>query len=287
MILLDLAFIAPGCRGDLARQGHLVGHELVPRRRSVAVGSEPLPRLARDDRPGRILASRRTDSSSGPSHKLAAKGLIWYPVPELRAAGYEIPRTLGRASDARRTTSGPRGTPPGASDGNPGTRVAGPAPTGSRTSCWREPAPRHTTIGPSIGLPFDSPAVRRRVPEAWTRSCSTRAPCAAAPKAPRATSFFERTSADARRPAGLLAPPPGELRCRLPAEVRWAGRPTSSRSLRWPGEVHASSGAGDMIAAFSDRPEVREVVRFLLGPDYGAEMVETGGIPVGEPSFRP
>ena len=31
-----------------------------------------------------------------------------------------------------------------------------------------------------------------------------------------------------------------------------------------------------MITAFSDRPEVREVVRFLLGSDYGAEMVKSG-----------
>jgi alpha-glucoside transport system substrate-binding protein len=29
-----------------------------------------------------------------------------------------------------------------------------------------------------------------------------------------------------------------------------------------------------MVAAFVDRPEVREVVRFLLGPEFGAEMTE-------------
>jgi len=31
-------------------------------------------------------------------------------------------------------------------------------------------------------------------------------------------------------------------------------------------------GAGDMIAAFTDRPEVREVVRFLISPEFGAGM---------------
>lgn len=35
-------------------------------------------------------------------------------------------------------------------------------------------------------------------------------------------------------------------------------------------------GAGSMVAAFADRPEVREVVRFLLGPDYGAVEAERG-----------
>ncbi len=32
-------------------------------------------------------------------------------------------------------------------------------------------------------------------------------------------------------------------------------------------------GAGDMIGVFSDRPEVRELVRYLLGPTYGESIV--------------
>jgi alpha-glucoside transport system substrate-binding protein len=31
-------------------------------------------------------------------------------------------------------------------------------------------------------------------------------------------------------------------------------------------------GAGDQIGVFSDRPEVREVVRYMLGPQYGTEL---------------
>jgi alpha-glucoside transport system substrate-binding protein len=30
-----------------------------------------------------------------------------------------------------------------------------------------------------------------------------------------------------------------------------------------------------MIAAFADRPEVRELARFILGPEFGTEMVGT------------
>jgi alpha-glucoside transport system substrate-binding protein len=35
-------------------------------------------------------------------------------------------------------------------------------------------------------------------------------------------------------------------------------------------------GGGEMIGAFSDRPEVREVIRFFLSPDYGVEAAEGG-----------
>src|SRR5439155_12911697 len=35
-------------------------------------------------------------------------------------------------------------------------------------------------------------------------------------------------------------------------------------------------GAGSMVAAFADRPEVREVVRFLLGPKFGAVQAKRG-----------
>ena len=36
-------------------------------------------------------------------------------------------------------------------------------------------------------------------------------------------------------------------------------------------------GAGIQVGAFSDRPEVREVVRFLVGPDFGKSLVKVSG----------
>jgi alpha-glucoside transport system substrate-binding protein len=38
----------------------------------------------------------------------------------------------------------------------------------------------------------------------------------------------------------------------------------------------AMLGGGNMMAAFADRPEIREVVRFLLSPAYGAEWAGRG-----------
>jgi alpha-glucoside transport system substrate-binding protein len=50
----------------------------------------------------------------------------------------------------------------------------------------------------------------------------------------------------------------------------------------------AAIGGGNMITAFSDRPEVREVVRFLLSEDYGAlKMVETGQFLSANRQFDP
>jgi len=42
------------------------------------------------------------------------------------------------------------------------------------------------------------------------------------------------------------------------------------------GRVGGLIGGGEMTGAFSDRPEVREVVRFLLSPDHGVEFAEQG-----------
>src|SRR4029079_9267542 len=44
-----------------------------------------------------------------------------------------------------------------------------------------------------------------------------------------------------------------------------------------PRAVGAMLGAGVQVGAFSDRPEVREVVRFLLGPDFGTSLVKVAG----------
>jgi alpha-glucoside transport system substrate-binding protein len=39
----------------------------------------------------------------------------------------------------------------------------------------------------------------------------------------------------------------------------------------------AMLGGGDMVGAYADRPEVREVVRFILSPEYGVEWARRGG----------
>lgn len=42
------------------------------------------------------------------------------------------------------------------------------------------------------------------------------------------------------------------------------------------GEAQGLIGGGEMTGAFSDRPEVRELLRFMLSPDHGLEFVKQG-----------
>ena len=42
------------------------------------------------------------------------------------------------------------------------------------------------------------------------------------------------------------------------------------------GGVPGLIGGGEMLAAFADRPEVRELVRFLLSPAFGTHLVGVG-----------
>jgi alpha-glucoside transport system substrate-binding protein len=42
------------------------------------------------------------------------------------------------------------------------------------------------------------------------------------------------------------------------------------------GRQRAVLGGGNMLAAFADRPEVREVLRFLISPEFGTGMAANG-----------
>jgi alpha-glucoside transport system substrate-binding protein len=42
------------------------------------------------------------------------------------------------------------------------------------------------------------------------------------------------------------------------------------------GQAEALIGGGEMVGAFSDRPEVRELIRWLLSPQHGVERAEAG-----------
>jgi alpha-glucoside transport system substrate-binding protein len=42
------------------------------------------------------------------------------------------------------------------------------------------------------------------------------------------------------------------------------------------GQARALIGGGEMVGAFSDRPEVRELVRWFLSPQHGVESAEKG-----------
>jgi DNA-binding SARP family transcriptional activator/class 3 adenylate cyclase/ABC-type glycerol-3-phosphate transport system substrate-binding protein len=269
----DLAFSLPGPALDLSRQGHLTDL-------SSFLDAD---RLRSDQSPFLVSLGTIGPDGSWPATEgrlfgaftqLGVKSLIWYPVPELQAAGYTIPRTWGEllalGDDLRASGHTPWcfGWESEDVSGWPGTDwienlvLAGAGPDAYDDWTFHR-------------MPFDSPAVRdafQRLDEILFEEGSVRGGLESA----RATSLFDA-------PLPLLDDPPG---CWLHLQASFAAAflpegsvGTETDVFPFPlvrGEDATLIGSGDMITAFSDRPEVREVVRFLLSPGYGSEMVETG-----------
>ncbi len=270
----DIAFAIPGVIGDLARDDHLVD-----------LGAYvDLEQLRADQSPYLVSLGTVDADGSWPSEdgglfgafvQLSVKSLIWYPVPELDTAGYDIPRTLDELMELGRRLIRDGRTPwclgfesgPGAS-GWPGTD-------------WIENLVLAEAGGETYDawtfhrLTFDSAPVRHAF-ERFGDIAFTGGSVNGGPAGALRASIW-----DAQLP--MIDDPPG---CWLYLQATFAEHflppgssgsvtdifPFPSASGRFPGLI----GGGEMVAAFSDRPEVREVVRFLLGPDFGAEMTREG-----------
>jgi alpha-glucoside transport system substrate-binding protein len=277
----DLAFSLPGGAADLARQGHLVdmSHFL------------DVDQLRSDQSPYLVSLGMLALDGSWPGEdgqlfgaftQLGLKSLVWYPKPELRNAGYEIPTSWDEltalADDLRSSGRTPwcLGWESGEASGWPGTDMienlvlSGAGPEAYDDWTYHR-------------MPFDSPAVRdafRRLDEIVFPKGSV----LGGPDGASTTSF-----ADA--PSRLLDHPPS---CWLHPQASFAtvflpegsgGTTTDVFPFPSVDGDPVAIGGGDMITAFSDRPEVREVVRFLLSPDYGDEMVQTGQFLSSDPEF--
>jgi DNA-binding SARP family transcriptional activator/class 3 adenylate cyclase/ABC-type glycerol-3-phosphate transport system substrate-binding protein/type II secretory pathway predicted ATPase ExeA len=279
----DLAFSLPGAAADLARQGHLVdmGRFL------------DADQLRSDQSPYLVSLGTIAPHGSWPAGdgqlfgaftQLGLKSLVWYPVPELRAAGYEIPTSWDELTalgdDLRSSGHTPWcfGWESGEVSGWPGTDwIENLVLAGAGSEAYDDWTYHR--------MPFDSPAVRdafRRLDEVVFREGSV----LGGPEGASATSVFDA-------PSPLLDHPPG---CWLHLQASFAAAFLPSGSVGRTTDVFpfpsvrgdpAAIGGGDMITAFSDRPEVREVVRFLLSPDYGVEMVGTGQFLSSNPHFDP
>jgi DNA-binding SARP family transcriptional activator/ABC-type glycerol-3-phosphate transport system substrate-binding protein len=269
----DVAFAPPGVVVDHARHDNLVDIGTFLDRDQLRADQSPyLVSLGTVGRDG------SWPSEDGPFYgaftDLNVKGLIWYPVPELRAAGYDIPTswselvTLGR--DLRRTGRTPwcLGFESEDASGWPGTDwienlVLAEAGT--------EAYDRWTFHD----VPFDSPAVRaafHRFDSIVFEDGSVLGGTATVTR----TSIFDA-------PLPLVQDPPGcwlHLQASFAAGFLPPGAAGSTTDVfPFPsvtGSVPALIGGGNMVTAFSDRPEVRELVRFLLDPGYGDQQVKAG-----------
>jgi DNA-binding SARP family transcriptional activator/ABC-type glycerol-3-phosphate transport system substrate-binding protein len=212
-----------------------------------------------------------TGTTLGAFSDLNLKSVIWYPVPELQADGYQIPRTwdqLIALSDALvRDGHTPWciGWESGEADGWPGTDwielllLNGPG---------REVYDRWATHE----IPFDTPPVRQAF-ERLGQILFT--------EGYTADGAVEDSFVQAQRPM-VKKQPPGCWLYQFPSFAASLVPPASvgeSTSIFPFPSVGADSsgvvGGGNMIGAFSDRPEVRELVRYILGPSYGEAFLES------------
>jgi alpha-glucoside transport system substrate-binding protein len=125
-------------------------------------------------------------------------------------------------------------------------------------------------------LPFDSPEIRR----AFERFGDVVFPEGSVLGGPEGAA--ERSFAEAQHPMMEAQP-----RCWLYPQATFAAGllenpddvSRATDAFPFPpmsGHTGGVMGGGEMIGAFSDRPEVREVIRFFLSADHGVEAAEQG-----------
>jgi DNA-binding SARP family transcriptional activator/ABC-type glycerol-3-phosphate transport system substrate-binding protein len=266
----DIAVLPqPGALRDFAREGHLID-----------LGTYvDIEALKKDQSPYLVSLGTLADDGSWPASDgttfgafvgLDVKSLIWYPVPELRAAGHQIPQTwddLIALSD--RLVD--EGQTPWCLGWGSGTATGWPGTDWIENLLLMGAGPQVYDRWTFHQLPFDSPPVRN----AFERLGEILFSKGYLPHGAVRTWF-----SDAQLP--MFEDPPGCWLYQFPSfatgfmpQGTFGATdvfPFPSVEDRFPGLI----GGGNMIAVFSDRPEVRELVRYILGPTYGVAPARTG-----------
>jgi len=270
----DIApFPHPGALRDFARQGHLIDLGTYLDIEKLKQDQSPyLVSLGTIGEDGSWPAS--TGTTFGAFSDLNLKSMIWYPKPEFRAAGHQFPRTwdeLIALSDALvRDGQTPwcLGWESDDADGWPGTDWI-------ELLLLNEAGPEVFDKWVTHEIPFDSPPVR----QAFERLDQIL--------------FAEGYTADGAAEVGIWDAqlpmvedePPGCWLYQFPSFATAFTPPGSygdtTDIFPFPSlgaEGRGVLGGGNIIGTFSDRPEVRELVRYLLSPSYGETIVESGAV---------
>ncbi len=215
---------------------------------------------------------------SGVWYRANVKSLVWYPVPEFKEAGYEIPETWDEMIALSEQM---------VADGNVpwciGIESSGA--TGWVATDWIEDIMLRTTSAENYDrwtrgeLPFSSPEVKNAAQimgEIWLNSDYVLGGTSA---------ILTTPFGDA--PTPMFDDPPS---C-------WLHRQASFIPAFFPDDVVVGEdvdffylppikpdeypkpvlGAGDLFAAFNDRPEVREVVKYLTTGESTKAWLQSGG----------
>jgi serine/threonine protein kinase/ABC-type glycerol-3-phosphate transport system substrate-binding protein len=261
----------PGAVRDFARQGHMID-----------LGTYlDIERLKQDQSPYLISLGTLGEDGSWPAttgttfgafSDINLKSMVWYPVPELQADGYRIPRTwdeLIALSDALvRDGETPwcLGWESGEADGWPGTDWI-------ELLLLNEAGSQVFDRWVAHQIPFDSPPVRQAFERLGQILFS---------EGYIADGAAESDFAFAQQPM-VKRQPPGCWLYQFPSFATAFMPPGSFGATTdifpfpsMEADPHGVLGAGTIVGAFSDRPEVRELVRYMLSPRYGEAIVEAG-----------
>jgi alpha-glucoside transport system substrate-binding protein len=203
--------------------------------------------------------------------KANSKSLIWYPVPEFEEAGYEIPTTwdeLMALSDQM------------VADGRTpwcfGMESSGA--TGWVATDWMEDIMLRIGEGAAgydkwvaHEIPFNDPNVKRAA-ELLGEVAFTDGYVLGGTNGILSIPYGEAQTPMFDDPPSCWLHRQGSFITTFFPDGTAAG--TDSAAFAFPsideGLPGASLGGGDVWGVFEDRPEVREVVKFLLSPDYGS-----------------
>jgi len=213
--------------------------------------------------------------------RMAAKSLVWYPVPEFEDAGYAVPETWADLEDLQEQMRSDGNTPwcLGAESG---------ADTGWVYTDWVEDIMLRTA-GPDVyddwtshEIPFDDPAVVEAIGQ-FGEVIQTEGNVRGGPNGSLSTPFGESV-------LPLVDDPPGCFMHRqanfittfMPENVQ-SDLPSNVGVFVLPGDVEGGYegtpllGGGDLAAAFVNDSDVVEVMEFLSSSDFGAEWAAEGG----------
>ncbi len=215
---------------------------------------------------------------AGVWHAINIKSLVWYAKPAFDAAGYSEPQTWEQLMKLTEQIAADGETPwcigmeMGETTGWVGTDWV-------ENILLRTAPPETYDAWVAGNLPFDSPEIRRVfeiLAEIWLEDTYVHGGVPA---------IAEEDVIDSM--LGIFATPPD---CLLHSQASFAlsffpdgaqfGRDYDFFYLPPIDEEfgHPVLGAGNIVAMFHDRPEMREVMRFIASGEFAKPFVESGGI---------
>ena len=204
------------------------------------------------------------------------KSLIYYLPPEMRAAGYHVPTTwddlitLSNTLVAEGRTPWCIGFESGAADGWPGTDWV-------ENLVLRAAGPRAYDRWAFHEIRFDALPVRtafQRLGEILFGKGYVHGGTEAAVQTPFYVSEMPMVE---QEPPGCWLTQSATFMAKLFPRGSIGSKIGAFPFPSIDGRFNdAMLGGGDIVGAFSDRPEVRQVVRWLLSTDYGAEWAGRG-----------